>query len=81
MRRIVTSQRPRPYYLDLLSKRVWVRQGLSPADYEQKKEEVADSIAARLEPYFPGIRKAIVFRHVQTHTLEAFQLRDQAVFL
>ena len=39
-------------------------QGLSPAEYEQKKEEVADNIAARLEPYFPGIRKAIVFRSV-----------------
>ncbi len=49
------------------SRRVWVRQGLSPAEYERKKEEVADSIAARLEPYFPGIRKAIVFRHANDH--------------
>ena len=37
-------------------------QGLGAAEYEQKKEEAADSIVARLEPYFPGIKNAIVFR-------------------
>ena len=37
-------------------------QGLSTANYEQKKQDVANSIVARLEPYFPGIKNAIVFR-------------------
>ncbi len=52
-----------PYWIQGETARNLVLQGLSPADYERKKEEVADSIAARLEPYFPGIGKAIVFRH------------------
>ena len=38
-------------------------QGLDPAEYERKKEEVADSIVSRLDAYLPGISKAIVFRH------------------
>lgn len=36
---------------------------MEPAEYERKKEEVADSIVARLEAYLPGITKAIIFRH------------------
>jgi prolycopene isomerase len=37
---------------------------MSPAEYEAKKEEVADEICARLEALFPGLRAAIEFREV-----------------
>jgi phytoene dehydrogenase-like protein len=43
-----------------------IAQGLGAAEYERKKEEVADSIVARLESYFPGIKNAIVFRFAAT---------------
>ena len=39
-------------------------QDLSPAEYEAEKERVADSICARLEAVFPGLRGAIEFREV-----------------
>jgi phytoene dehydrogenase-like protein len=39
-------------------------QGMSPAEYDAKKEEVADEICARLEALFPGLRAAIEFREV-----------------
>lgn len=39
---------------------------LTGAAYEDMKSEVADSIVARLEAYFPGISEAIVFREIGT---------------
>ena len=54
-------------------------QGLSPADYERKKDEVADSIVARLEPYVPGIRNAVVFRHDSTGLFELSMYSSRAV--
>ncbi|KAK9809036.1 hypothetical protein WJX72_008256 [[Myrmecia] bisecta] len=41
-------------------------QGLAPAEYERKKQEVSDDIIARLEAVFPGLKDAIVFREVGT---------------
>lgn len=41
-------------------------QGLAGSQYERQKTEVADGIVARLEAYFPGISKAIVFRCVDS---------------
>lgn len=40
--------------------------GLSPADYERKKEEVADQICERLESILPGIKKSITYREIGT---------------
>ena len=36
------------------------------AEYEQKKEEVADSLVKRVEGYLPGLAEATVFREVGT---------------
>ena len=36
------------------------------AEYEQKKEEVADSLVKRVEAYLPGLAQATVFREVGT---------------
>lgn len=40
--------------------------GLEPAEYERKKEEVADSVIAQLEKYFPGLKAGTVQREVGT---------------
>jgi len=40
--------------------------GMSPDEYEKKKEQVADEICERLEVLWPGLRKAITFREVGT---------------
>jgi prolycopene isomerase len=40
-------------------------QGLDPAAYEAKKEEVADEIVARLEAIIPGLKAATTFREVR----------------
>ena len=37
-------------------------QGLSVAEYERKKEEVADGLVARLERHLPGLDSATLFR-------------------
>jgi phytoene dehydrogenase-like protein len=37
---------------------------MSPAEYERKKEEVADALVARVEAYLPGLAAATVFREV-----------------
>lgn len=39
-------------------------QGMSPDEYEAKKEQVADEICERLEALWPGLRAAIEFREV-----------------
>lgn len=39
-------------------------QGLSVAEYERKKEEVADGVIARLERHLPGLKAATLFREV-----------------
>ena len=36
------------------------------AEYEQKKEVVADSLVKRVEAYLPGLAEAAVFREVGT---------------
>ena len=36
--------------------------GLSPAEYEAKKEEVAAAVVARLEAFFPGLGAAILHK-------------------
>ncbi|WIA41668.1 hypothetical protein OEZ86_009018 [Tetradesmus obliquus] len=41
-------------------------QGMSPAEYDAKKDAVADEICARLEKLFPGLRAGIEFREVGT---------------
>ena len=41
-------------------------QSLSPAEYEQKKEEVADALIKRVEAFLPGLTEATVFREVGT---------------
>ena len=41
-----------------------MRQGMSPAEYERKKEEVADALVARVEAHLPGLSAATVFREV-----------------
>jgi prolycopene isomerase len=41
-------------------------QGLSPEEYERKKEEVAESLCKRIEAVFPGISKAIRFKEVSS---------------
>ena len=43
-------------------------QGLSVAEYERRKEEVADGVIARLERHLPGLKAATLFREV-CHTL------------
>ncbi|CAD7702747.1 unnamed protein product [Ostreobium quekettii] len=40
--------------------------GLPPGEYEEKKEEVADSIIQRLEAIFPGLGEATVYRECGT---------------
>lgn len=40
--------------------------GMEPAEYEQKKAEVADALLARLEKVFPGLRAATVHQEVGT---------------
>ena len=40
--------------------------GLSPAEYEAKKEAAADAVLARLEALFPGLRAATLHREVGT---------------
>ena len=39
-------------------------QGLPVAEYERKKEEVADGVVARLERHLPGLKAATLFREV-----------------
>ena len=40
-------------------------QGLSPADYNKKKELIADEIISRLESkLFPGLKSSILFKEV-----------------
>ena len=39
-------------------------QGLPPAEYEAKKERVADELVARVEAHLPGLAAATVFREV-----------------
>lgn len=39
------------------------RTGLESAEYERRKEEVADAFVARLERYFPGLKEGTVFRY------------------
>ena len=38
-------------------------QNLGGKGYEEKKEQVVDSIVERLQPYFPGLRDGIVFKY------------------
>eukprot|EP00873_Tetraselmis_striata_P044416 jgi/Tetstr1/464680/TSEL_009432.t1 len=40
--------------------------GLSPEEYEQRKEEVANRLLERLEKRWPGMREATIFREVGT---------------
>ena len=40
--------------------------GLSPSEYEAKKEAAADAVLARLEALFPGLRAATLHREVGT---------------
>jgi hypothetical protein len=37
-------------------------QNLGSKGYEEKKEQVVNSIIERLQPYFPGLKDGIVFR-------------------
>ncbi|GAX80222.1 hypothetical protein CEUSTIGMA_g7660.t1 [Chlamydomonas eustigma] len=41
-------------------------QGLSPEEYNMRKEEVADVLCRRMEAVFPGISEAITFRELGT---------------
>uniref|UniRef100_A0A7I4CNY9 Amine oxidase domain-containing protein n=1 Tax=Physcomitrium patens TaxID=3218 RepID=A0A7I4CNY9_PHYPA len=57
-------------------------QGLSPADYEAKKEAVADKIVSRLEAtLFPGLKDATTFREVGTpKTHRRYLARDDGTY-
>lgn len=57
-------------------------QGLSPADYEAKKEAVADKIVSRLEDsLFPGLKEATTFREVGTpKTHRRYLARDDGTY-
>jgi prolycopene isomerase len=57
-------------------------QGLSPADYEAKKEAVADKIVSRLEAtLFPGLKEATTFREVGTpKTHRRYLARDDGTY-
>ncbi|KAG0598860.1 hypothetical protein M758_12G106400 [Ceratodon purpureus] len=57
-------------------------QGLSPADYEAKKEAVADKIVSRLEAtLFPGLEEATTFREVGTpKTHRRYLARDDGTY-
>lgn len=39
--------------------------GLAPAEYEARKERVADEVVARLEKIFPGLKAATRLRQAQ----------------
>ncbi|GAQ80118.1 carotenoid isomerase [Klebsormidium nitens] len=63
----------------------WIEEweGLSPADYRQKKEQVADEIVDRLEKGlgFKGLRQATVFREVGTpRTHRKFLAREDGTY-
>lgn len=57
-------------------------QGLSPTDYEAKKEAVADEIVRRLEStLFPGLKAATTFREVGTpKTHRRYLARDSGTY-
>ncbi|XP_015900380.1 prolycopene isomerase, chloroplastic [Ziziphus jujuba] len=57
-------------------------EGLSPKDYEAKKELVADEIIKRLEKkLFPGLMSSIVFREVGTpKTHRRYLARDRGTY-
>ncbi len=47
------------------AKSTW-QQGLSPEEYERKKEAVADALVARVEAHLKGLAAAAVFRETGT---------------
>lgn len=50
---------------NILKLRFLMSQGLSPADYNKKKELIADEIIGRLEKkLFPGLKSSILFKEV-----------------
>ncbi|CAK0737231.1 hypothetical protein CVIRNUC_000877 [Coccomyxa viridis] len=54
---------------------------LSVAEYERKKEEIADSLVKRVEAYLPGLAEATVFREVGTpRTHRRFLSRDDGSY-
>ncbi|XVF07484.1 hypothetical protein REPUB_Repub06bG0143100 [Reevesia pubescens] len=57
-------------------------EGLSPKDYEAKKELIAEQIIARLEKkLFPGLKSSIVFKEVGTpKTHRRFLARDMGTY-
>ena len=57
-------------------------QGMSPADYEAKKEAIADRIVSRLEAtLFPGLKEATTFREVGTpKTHRRYLARDDGTY-
>ncbi|GAX80223.1 hypothetical protein CEUSTIGMA_g7661.t1 [Chlamydomonas eustigma] len=56
-------------------------QGLSPEDYERKKEEVAESLCKRIEAVIPGLRGAITLKEVGTpRTHRRFLSRDDGTY-
>ncbi|GMH29117.1 hypothetical protein Nepgr_030960 [Nepenthes gracilis] len=57
-------------------------QGLSPDDYEMKKELVADEIISRLEKkLFPGLKASILFKEVGTpKTHRRYLARDDGTY-
>ncbi|GAB4857191.1 hypothetical protein Ancab_015100 [Ancistrocladus abbreviatus] len=57
-------------------------QGLSPRDYEMKKELVAGEIVSRLEEkLFPGLKESIVFKEVGTpKTHRRYLARDEGTY-
>ncbi len=59
---------PRGYHIIHTFTPSWVAdwQGLSPSEYEQKKEEAAGRIIARLEKIFPGLDAALDYMEVGT---------------
>ncbi len=49
-------------------------QGLSPDEYERRKEQVSSEIIQRLESVFPGLGNAVTFKEVQSYVASAFLL-------
>lgn len=54
-----------PDWLPSIGPEDYSMQGLSIAEYDRRKEEVADGIIARLERHLPGLKAATLFREVR----------------
>ncbi|MBD1996200.1 carotene isomerase [Leptolyngbya sp. FACHB-541] len=61
----------------------WIEdwQGLSPSEYQQKKDKVADQIVSRLEKLFPGLSAALDYQEAGTpRTHRRFLGRDDGTY-